>query len=101
MNSASEAHDVYLQMLAEGGILGLVAIVGVVIAAVRDLVRSFAAQRPWVAGAAGALLASVVAWTTDYQLRLEPVSAMVAVILGLVAALHDRDPSSPSLGTAP
>ena len=90
VNSASEAHDVYLQLLAEGGVLGLVAILAMVYGYVRDLWRSFGRHRVWVAGAAGALAAELIAWSTDFQLRYVQISGPVAVVFGLVAALVDR-----------
>jgi glycosyltransferase involved in cell wall biosynthesis len=88
--SSSHSHNSYLQFLAEGGILALLGIVGVIGAAGVDLVRSFKAHRIWVAGAAGALVATLTSWITDVEVRYVQVSAMVAILLGLIAALASR-----------
>jgi hypothetical protein len=53
----------------------------------RGRARGFVAQRVWTAGAAGSLVATLIAWSTDVEVRYVQVSAMVAVLLGLVAAL--------------
>jgi O-antigen ligase len=89
INSAAQAQNAYLQMFAEGGILGLVAILGIVGAASRDLVRGFSPNRVWVAGLTGALVASLIAWVTDFEIRYEEVSGMLAILLALIAALVD------------
>ncbi|HEY6396752.1 MAG TPA: glycosyltransferase, partial [Solirubrobacteraceae bacterium] len=86
----AHAHDTYLQFLAEGGILALLGVLGVTAAAGVDLLRSFQANRIWVAGAAGALVATLVSWITDVEVRYVQVSAMVAILLGLIAALAAR-----------
>ncbi len=90
---AGNAQDTYLQFFAEGGLLGLAAIVAVIAAAAVDLRRGFAWQRIWVAGAAGSLVATLLSWLTDVEVRYVQVSAMVAVLLGLIAALA-RQPRS-------
>jgi len=97
VTSVAHAHDTYLQFFAEGGVLGLAAILGVIGAGVRDLVRGFAEHRVWVAGAAGALVATLLAWSTDVEVRYVQVSAMVAVLFGLICALASsrETPASP------
>jgi O-antigen ligase len=87
---AAHAHDTYLQFFGEGGLLGLLALLGLIGASFTDLFRAFAHNRLWVAGAAGALIATLIAWTTDVEVRYVQVSAMVAVLMGLIAALVDR-----------
>jgi O-Antigen ligase len=89
------AHNTYLQFFDEGGLLGLVAILGTLAAACRDLVRGFSRHRIWVAGAAGSLIATMLAWLTDVEVRYVQVSGMVAVLLGLIAALGLRESRSP------
>ncbi|MDQ6822095.1 MAG: glycosyltransferase [Actinomycetota bacterium] len=90
VTSSSHAHDTYLQFFAEGGILGLLGLLAVMGAAGADLVRGYAANRVWVAGAAGALIATLVSWVTDVEVRYMQVSAMVAILLGLIAAMAAR-----------
>lgn len=90
VTGSAHAHDTYLQFFAEGGLLGLLALLGLIAASFRDLVRAFATSRIWVAGAAGALIATLIAWTTDVEVRYVQVSAIVAVLMGLIAALATR-----------
>jgi O-antigen ligase len=90
VTGAAHAHDTYLQLFAEAGVLGLIGLIAVLAAALRDLVRAHVRERLWVAGATGALLATLIAWTTDVEVRYAQVSATVAVLLGLIAALSAR-----------
>lgn len=92
VTAAAHAHDTYLQFFAESGVIGLLGLLGLLAAAGLDLRRAWSSQRIWVAGAAGALVATLLAWTTDVEIRYLQVSAMVAVLLGLIAALADRQP---------
>jgi O-antigen ligase len=93
VTGAAHAHDTYLQVFAEAGILGLLGLLGLIAAAARDLMRARLSDRIWVAGGAGALLATLIAWSTDVAIRYVQVSAMVAVLLGLIAALSVRSAS--------
>ena len=97
VTGAAHAHDTYLQFLAEGGAIGLIALVVTILAAGRDLVHAFSRQRIWVAGAAGGLVATLIAWSTDVAVRYVQVSAMVAVLIGLIAALSARSQTRPQL----
>ncbi len=90
VTSSAHAHDTYLQFFAEGGILAVVGLLAVIGAAVVDLVRGYPANRVWAAGAAGALIATLVSWITDVEVRYAQVSAMVAILLGLIAAMAAR-----------
>jgi O-antigen ligase len=96
VTASSHAHDTYLQFFAEGGVLALIALLGVIGAAFVDLSRAFTTHRVWVAGATGALVATLLSWITDVEVRYVQVSAMVAVLLGLIAALAVRRASSPA-----
>src|SRR5207302_4791230 len=49
---SSHAHNTYLQFFAEGGALGLLALVGLIAGGAVDLLRAFGRHRIWVAGAA-------------------------------------------------
>jgi len=95
VTGAAHAHDTYLQAFAEAGLLGVIALIGLLSASVRDLVRARVRERLWVAGAAGALLATLIAWSTDVEVRYVQVSATVAVLLGLIAALSARAAADP------
>jgi O-antigen ligase len=99
--SAANAQNTFLQFFAEGGVIALLAFVGVIVAALTDLGRSFRRERLWSAGAAGSLVATVVTWTTDVEVRYVQISATVAILLGLIAALSDCSASpakTPSAG---
>ena len=96
VTASSHAHDTYLQFFAEGGVLGLIALLGIVCAAFVDLGRAFTTRRIWVAGASGALVATLLSWITDVEVRYVQVSAMVAVLLGLIAALAVRRAPPPA-----
>jgi O-antigen ligase len=80
------AHSTYFQLLAEGGVLGLV----LLLVTVRGLLRDAFASRRWDpvlgAGLAGAAIALLICWTTDWVIHNPPVAASVAVILGAIAA---------------
>jgi hypothetical protein len=89
VSAGGQAQSVWLQVMAEAGILGLCAIVGSVVAAILDLVAGFGRNRVLVAGLAGGLLASLVAWTTDWELRYESMSSVLAVAFGVIAAIAD------------
>jgi O-antigen ligase len=105
VTGAAHAHDTYLQIFAEAGILGLLGLLGLIAAAFRDLLRARFSDRIWVAGGTGALLATLIAWSTDVAIRYVQVSAMVAVLLGLIAGLsarsRSRQPSRPAGASSP
>jgi O-antigen ligase len=90
VTASAHAHDTYLQFAAEAGILGLVGLVWVILAAGRDLLCAFSSERLLVAGATGSLIATLVAWSTDVEVRYTQVSGTVAVLLGLIAAMAIR-----------
>jgi O-antigen ligase len=79
-----------LQFFAEGGLPGVIALLAVVVAAFLDLFRSARAHRLWAAGCFGALVATLFTWSTDVEVRLAPVSATVAILLGIIAAMASQ-----------
>jgi len=86
-NRVDNTQDIYLDFFAGGGILALLALVGIIGASFHDLARAFPVERVWVAGATGALIATVIAGVTDVELLYVQVSAMVAALVGVIAAL--------------
>lgn len=86
----SNAQSTYLQVLAEGGLLGGAALVLVLAAFGGDLAAALRRDRLLGAGLAGAGLCLLLVWTTDWTFRYVPVAASVAVVLGLVAAQSSR-----------
>lgn len=90
--SAPHAHSLYLQMFCECGILGLVAILGVFISAVRTLCGALSRtkgiqNRAWMAAALGGLAGFAVQSATDYSFYNYRVTLMFWVVVGLAAAL--------------
>lgn len=76
------AHSTYLQNLAEGGILGGLAIAVLGYAAVREIARRLPASRfddPVARACAGALVTLAVVWTTDYTVRYTAVLTCMAL----------------------
>lgn len=86
--SGVEAQSTYLQLLAEGGLLGAGALLILVLTQVRglfDLLR--APQRVFAAALAGATLAMLIEWSTDVTVRYAPVAGCMAVVFGATAGL--------------
>lgn len=88
----AHAQSWYFQLLGEAGLFGGVALLCWIIAALRDLWVAFGRFRIIVSGAAGSLVAILITWTTDIEPRYVQVSAMVASLFGLIAALGARTP---------
>jgi hypothetical protein len=89
VTGAAHAHNTYLQLLAEGGVLALLGLLALIVSSFTDLAHAFSRHRIWVAGAAGSLVATLISWTTDVEIRYIQVSAIVAMLIGLIAALAD------------
>lgn len=81
------AHSTYLQVLAETGVVGALALVLLLVGTARDLVRGFLRQRLLAAGLVGSFAALLACWTTDYTVRYPQVAALVAVLFGIAAGL--------------
>lgn len=84
--SAAHAQNWYLQILGEAGALGGLALLLLILAATRDLAVAFRRQRVWVAGSAGAFVATLVTWLTDISPRYVQVSGVIAALLGVICA---------------
>lgn len=89
------AHSTYLQLLAEGGGLAIVALGAILVGAFVDLAEALRRRREQAAGAVGALLALLIVWSTDYTLRYVSVAATFAALLGVVSAVGR--PATPSV----
>ncbi len=90
--AAANSQSWYLEITAEAGILGAVALVGLIAAGVRDLMAGFRRHRVFAAGASGAFLAMLVTWTTDVSPRYVQVSAIIAALFGCIAAQASVSP---------
>jgi O-antigen ligase len=80
------AHSTYFQLLAEGGLLALVLFVVFLRGLWRDAragPRALPVLGPGLAGAAVALL---ICWSTDWVIHYPSVAAPVGVVLGAIAA---------------
>jgi O-antigen ligase len=80
------AHSTYLEVAAEAGLLGVVALAILLSALVRDVWRGLRAERALVAGMAGAAVAMLVGWLSDYTIRYSAVAVTAAALLGAIAA---------------
>lgn len=83
--AGAHAHSTYLQVAAEAGMLGVLALVLVLLALWRDLRRAVRASPLLAAGIAGAAGAMLTTWLTDYAVGYLPVAALMAVVFGAAA----------------
>ena len=88
--SETHAHSTYLQLLAEGGLAAVLALLLVFGATMRSLRDALRGNRTLAAGLCGAFAALLVVWSTDFVIRYTPVAATVAVIFGAAAAQARR-----------
>jgi hypothetical protein len=79
------AQSVYLQLLAEGGLLAVCGLTAVLLAVTRDLMRTIRAERLWGAVLAGASAAMLICWLTDVTIRYSGVAVLMGVLFGMVA----------------
>ena len=97
----NHAHDEYLQLLAEGGILVVVPAAAAVLAAIVLMAKHLNADRTamfWVrAGAISGLIAVAVQSIWDTGLRMPANGTLFAVIAAI--AVHEPRPASRSAGT--
>lgn len=93
-----DAHSLYLQVLGELGIIGLVLLVGAFVAglaaAAQRLLRAEGEQRITLAATTSVFVAFAVAASVDWMWQLTMVSVIAFVCLGLVAgpATASADP---------
>lgn len=88
---ANAAHNDYLQLAAEGGVLMMIAVGSCLIILLRDVRRRFRedghSSTYWIrAGAVTALLAIALQETVDFSLQIPANAALFAVVCGI--ALH-------------
>jgi O-antigen ligase len=97
----NHAHDEYLQLLAEGGVIVVIPAAIAVLAAVALMANYLGADRTamfWVrAGAIAGLIAAAVQSIWDTGLRTPANGVLFAVIAAM--ALHEPRPASRSAGT--
>jgi O-antigen ligase len=84
------AHSTYFQILAEAGIFGLIMLVIFIRGLVGDAIAAVRVDRIVGPGVAGAAVALLICWTTDWVIHNPPVAASVAVVLGTIAAAGGR-----------
>jgi O-antigen ligase len=94
-----EAHNEYLQLAAEGGLLLGIPVVCTMVTIARDIRRRFADSQGssyWIRlGAVTGLIAIALQSTVEFSLQMPGNSALCAVLCGI--ALH-RDPRSSRVG---
>jgi hypothetical protein len=84
------AQSTYLQIAAEGGALGILGLIAVLLALPRDLARLLARERLWGAVLCGACTAMLISWLTDITVRYSGVAACMGAVFGLVAGSARR-----------
>lgn len=95
------AHSTYLQLLGEGGLFALALLLLLFRGLLKDARAGLRAYPILGAGLAGAAVALLICWTTDWVVHYEPVAACVAVLLGALAAAGragSQVPSAPAGG---
>jgi O-antigen ligase len=80
------AHSTYFQLLGEAGLFGLVLLLLFIRGLLRDAFVSVRGDPLLGPGMAGASVALLICWATDWVIHNEPVAASVGVVLGLIAA---------------
>jgi len=92
----AQAQSVYLQLLAEAGVLGGAALLLLLLTQARVIIAGLhSSQRRIAAGLAGSTLAMMLGWTTDVTIRYAPVACYVAVVFGAAAGMWQADRGSP------
>ncbi len=86
----SHAQSTYLQVLAEAGVAGGLALLLVFAGLGRDLARGLRRERALYAGLAGALATVLITWLTDYTVRYAVVATTLAVLFGAIASRGGR-----------
>jgi O-Antigen ligase len=92
------AQSVYFQFLAESGIAGLCGLLLLVGHAFTGALAGFRRERMLTAGAAGALLAMLITWTTETAPRYTTVSVTLALLVGAAMAQHVSRERAPRAG---
>jgi O-antigen ligase len=80
------AHSTYFQLLGEAGLFGLALLLIFIRGLLRDAFGAIRGSPIFGPGLAGAAVALLICWATDWVIHNEPVAAGVGVVLGLVAA---------------
>ena len=99
-DASTHASDVYLQYLAEGGLLGGAALVLLAGGVGADLYRARRTD-PLVPGLTGAFASVAVTWVTDYTVRYFAVAGCLALLLGLTASATRPSGRPTAAPTAP
>jgi O-antigen ligase len=92
-NFWEEVHNDYLQIAAEGGLIGLAVVITAIVVVVVEIRRRFAAESSarsgaWLrAGAVAGLCAIAVQEIVEFSLQIPANAALFAVLMGI--ALHD------------
>ncbi len=95
--ATSHAQSTYLQLFAEAGAAGAIALLLVLGGLARDLAAGLRRERLLAAGMAGGLAALLITWLTDYTIRYVPVAAIFAVLFGAIAARARRPAAAASV----
>lgn len=89
VETGTHAHSTYLQVAAETGIPGFLALMLVLVLAWRGAAGGLIVDRTY-AVCCGALVVLMVCWMTDYTIRYVPVMVSIAPMVGIAVGARSR-----------
>ncbi len=95
------AHDYFLQTLAEQGLLGLAALVLMLTAALWPAIRGPGRRDPITTWLAAGIIASVLTWATGHPLLLTEAALMFWLCVGILAGVTAPPPTGRVASVAP
>jgi O-antigen ligase len=92
VGEGTNAQNTYLQVAAEGGLLGLAALLLIIGSTGRAIAVALRRNRALTAAVLGSSVTILVVWLTDVTVRYTNVAAFLAIVIGLASGLA-RTPS--------
>jgi len=91
------AHNYFLQTLAEQGVVGLLALLALLAAALLPAFRAVPRRDVLMTWLAAGILASVLTWMTGHPLLLTEAALMFWLFVGVLAGMSEPPPARPAL----